>query len=286
MILTIEDPQTIAALAPGDAVALAGFPYENMIGGEVQPLGRTPQLQVGNITSLSDFFLLPAESQQRRLVQHNLPIAGGASGSPVIDSNGKVIAIASAGNMFSVEGERIPNAALVNYAQRIDALADLLSGAAAAKAQADQTYWRRQTAAFKRGMDLVIPMILDSCRPSEGGQAVLAGEYGSESAPSFAIDGKNDAGDAITYRLRSFNVPLGANSQHVFVAYAKNSAPISGLLVAVDGKTVAHAERGGINSAYLSYTAPIVDQAVTLLVATPDDDSAYVVRDYVWRTSP
>jgi hypothetical protein len=59
--------------------------------------------------------------------------AGGASGSPIFNSRGEVVAILSAGNIIgqvSVNAGKInviraPSAAMVNYAQRVDILADI-----------------------------------------------------------------------------------------------------------------------------------------------------------------
>jgi hypothetical protein len=66
---------------------------------------------------------------QNQLVQHGLPATGGASGSPIVNRSGEVVAVLSGVNMFlGLDGVRIPNAAGVNYAQRADFVADLLNG--------------------------------------------------------------------------------------------------------------------------------------------------------------
>ena len=69
-------------------------------------------------------------------MRHNLPATGGASGSAIFLPTGEVVAALNAGNVLweLVRGDdgqvkavyRQPNAALVNYAQRVDILYDLL----------------------------------------------------------------------------------------------------------------------------------------------------------------
>ena len=285
-ILQIEDPDVVAKLAPGDAVALAGYPYENMQGDSVQPLGRTPQIQVGNVTSLSDVFLLPADPAQRHIVQVNLPITGGASGSPVIDSNGKVIALASAGNLFSLGGMRVPNAALVNYAQRVDVLNDLLAGTADAHLQADHAYWTKQTATFKRGVDVILPLILDATKPGPSSRATLAGEYKSSATAGTVTTNTDPDGTKSSMRIRFFSASLRASSQHVFVAYAQKSAPVPLMAVVANGKILVKREVTDKQYNFVTYTAPPGGQSIEIAVATPDDDTTYLVRDYVWDGAP
>ena len=58
---------------------------------------------------------LPGVSS-RLLLQHDLPATGGASGSPIVGASGRVVALLNAGNLFMVNGDRVPNAALINFA--------------------------------------------------------------------------------------------------------------------------------------------------------------------------
>jgi hypothetical protein len=215
-----------------------------------------------------------------------LPITGGASGSPVIDSNGRVVAIASGGNVMSLDGKRIPNAALVNYAQRADALADLLAGEAKARIEADQSYWTQKTSVFKRGVDVIIPFILNKVGPGGASKAVLVQEYDSSATPERVVENTNSNGETTSFRARMFPVSLKSDSKHVFVAYAKNTDPIAGMLLAVDGQVVVRADISGEQFvAYFSYSAPAFEQSATLVVATPENASSYIVRDYVWETA-
>ena len=83
--------------------------------------------QVGIVTSVRTFFLT-AEGGPPQLIEHSLPSAGGASGSPIFDAHGQVIALLSGGNNIASKDGRIPNAALVNFAQRVDILRELIDG--------------------------------------------------------------------------------------------------------------------------------------------------------------
>ena len=98
---------------------------------------------------LTDVFMCRADdAKDQLLIQHTVPVTGGMSGSPLVDGSGKVVGIVSGGNTdnfvnevtvpkggdqaantkpsdknkFEIDKMRIPSAALVNFAQRIDLL--------------------------------------------------------------------------------------------------------------------------------------------------------------------
>jgi hypothetical protein len=74
-----------------------------------------------------------------------MPVAGGASGSPVVDDQGRVLGLISSANMvFTAEGRRIPLAG-TTYAQRIDTLVELLGRGVEHAARAES--WQRNFAA-------------------------------------------------------------------------------------------------------------------------------------------
>ncbi len=106
-----------------------------------------------------------------------MPVAGGVSGSPLIDASGMVIGVVSGGNTAKglrevadkvAEGEaadakkedgdkkkqkeaesfRIPSAAMINFAQRADLLDDLKNGVAERELAADQAYWDQAAQKF------------------------------------------------------------------------------------------------------------------------------------------
>jgi pSer/pThr/pTyr-binding forkhead associated (FHA) protein len=142
LLYTDEDAPKILKLAPraelerldsGYRIGFLGFPMEGISGGGVDVHSPVATMQSGIVTSTTDFWLAQAGFEKRLLVQHNMGSAGGASGSPIFNSRGEVVAILSAGNIIgqvSVNAGKIsviraPSAAMVNYAQRVDILADI-----------------------------------------------------------------------------------------------------------------------------------------------------------------
>lgn len=124
--MVLADQTTLANLTSGLQVAYIGFPMEGV---QKQVFTQpTPTIQVANITSITDFFRGQAPFSAAQMIQHSLPAIGGASGSPIINNKGEVIALLNAGNVAGVneKGERIPNAVAINYGQRVDLLTPLL----------------------------------------------------------------------------------------------------------------------------------------------------------------
>jgi hypothetical protein len=121
--LKVAGKRALERMAPGDEVGFVGYPMENMVGGGVMLSAPNPQTQIARITALSDFFLKPSGGL---LVQHSLPSTGGASGSPILNADGEVIAVLSAGNMMQMpDRRRAPSAVGVNFAQRVDLVNEL-----------------------------------------------------------------------------------------------------------------------------------------------------------------
>ena len=168
--LTIAPEDHLKALEPGAAVASIGFPMEGMAANLVVTEAPS-QLRFGTISSLTDVFMCKADADHALLIQHTVPVAGGVSGSPLIDASGMVIGVVSGGNTAKAlsevalkvaEGDaaagktkekesesfRIPSAAMINFAQRADLLDDLRHGEAESELEADQAYWEQATQKF------------------------------------------------------------------------------------------------------------------------------------------
>lgn len=116
----------------GYRVAYMGFPSgENMTA--VDPNSPVATMQTGIVTSITDWNGGVGTPESRLLVQHNLSSTGGASGSPVFNAKGQVIALHNAGNYAfgvvtqggkSVE-RRLKSGLQISYAQRADLLGDI-----------------------------------------------------------------------------------------------------------------------------------------------------------------
>ena len=82
-------------------------------------------MQSGIISNVTDFKRCEQKDPAANVfIRHNLPATGGASGSPIFTTDGKVVAMLYGGNVnFKKEsGERTPSAAQINFAVRIDLL--------------------------------------------------------------------------------------------------------------------------------------------------------------------
>lgn len=118
-------------LDSGYRIGYLGFPMEGMAGGGVEMRSPVATMQSGIVTSTTDYWLASASYEKRLLVQHNLGAAGGASGSPIFNSAGEIVALLNAGNIIgSVSFEtgtvtRAPSGVMVNFAQRVDLLRDI-----------------------------------------------------------------------------------------------------------------------------------------------------------------
>jgi hypothetical protein len=118
-------------LDSGYRIGYLGFPMEGMAGGGVEIRSPVATMQSGIITSVTDYWLAQANYEKRLLVQHNLGATGGASGSPIFNAKGEIVAILNAGNIIgSVSFEsgtvvRAPSSVMVNFAQRVDLLRDI-----------------------------------------------------------------------------------------------------------------------------------------------------------------
>lgn len=135
-----EDAPKVFKVAPraelekldsGYRIGYLGFPMEGMAGGGVEMRSPVATMQAGIITATTDYWLAQAPFEKRLLVQHSLGAAGGASGSPIFNARGEVIAILNAGNIIGVVSfetgkvTRAPSGVMVNFAQRVDVLRDI-----------------------------------------------------------------------------------------------------------------------------------------------------------------
>jgi S1-C subfamily serine protease len=132
-VLKIAPRAELEKLDAGYRVGYMGFPMEGIAGGGVEVRSPVATMQSGIITANTDYWLAQATFEKRFLVHHNMGSTGGASGSPLFNDKGQVVAILNAGNIIGqakmIQGEikivRAPSGALINYAQRVDLLRDI-----------------------------------------------------------------------------------------------------------------------------------------------------------------
>ena len=123
--LQIADDRELHNIKQGTAIAFLGFPMEGLLDSNVNTANPMASLQTGNIVAISDAEYGDSGFAGNTIVRHNLPTVGGASGSPIFNKDGKVIAILFAGHMkieFDKNGKmvRTPMAAMINFGIRID----------------------------------------------------------------------------------------------------------------------------------------------------------------------
>lgn len=279
----LASPQELQAMRAGDAVASAGYPAENISGANAGLIHASPELHVGTVTGLTDFFFLPTDEAHRLLVHHDLPSAGGASGSPIVNPAGHVVALLSAGNMFSIQDtkgreNRVPDAALINYGQRVDMLKELMDGAADKELQADQSYWTRQIAFFKRDADLQIEAIVDKAKPAPDSAAA---SISSKSMKLGEADRKPKASGG-NQRQVAVPMPVVPGAAYVFVAIGKNKTDLE-LYLLVGNRLVDRSTDAGWHP-YIRYRAN-TESEVTLWVVNPNDrDVDFTLRAYRFDT--
>ncbi len=131
--MPVAPADELRKLDSGYRIAYLGFPMEEIQGGGVDPRSPVATMQSGIVTANTDWWLSGATPENRHLVQHNLSSSGGASGSPVFNTKGQVVALHSAGNSNTsiiVEGDKMvktrrKSGVQINYAQRADLLNDI-----------------------------------------------------------------------------------------------------------------------------------------------------------------
>jgi hypothetical protein len=283
-VLELASQSALEALGPGTPLVMAGYPLERISGREVQAVAATPTLSVGMVTAMTDMFSLPAEPARRRLVQHNLPGVGGNSGSPMLTPDGKLVALHNAGSYIEVPNVgRVPNAAMVRFAQRVDFLREVVENRAHGLMASERAYWEQQTAAFKRGLDGLALWVLSVSRPekSRGASPTLAGRSEHTLTDSARFREKDRNGKETVRRQQVHQVTLKAGRQSTFIAYGQNQASLE-LYLVVGGDIVRQHDRGAWYP-HFSYT-PTADAAASIYVVDPRDrDVKYTLLEYVWE---
>jgi V8-like Glu-specific endopeptidase len=243
--LEIATTEEMNALAAGSPLATSGYPGEGLVTTSPGSLGVTPQQHLGVVTSVTDMFLLPSSVGVRQLIQHDLPSAGGASGSPIVGPSGRVVAVHNAGNINMVNGRRISNASLINFAQRADLLRDLLDGTAEKKLADARAYWRNIAERFASTNDVMPEIIIRDARPDDGVAPRMLAEITRTMRANTGqrVTLKNQPLANDMYRnFAEIPLKLSPQADYLFMVVAEGGGAEVDLYI--DGKLAAETKRG------------------------------------------
>lgn len=222
--LPLARDNVLATLHAGEPIAFVGYPAENLVSFDVN--APTPTSQVGIITSVRNFFLTD-DGGPAQLIEHSLPSAGGASGSPIFDAHGQVIAILSGGNNIASKDGRIPNAALVNFAQRVDLLRDLIGDKANDQLADDKRMWAASVARWSRAPQDVAAVYAKSFEETEG-KLTNVTHQGATGAADPLFDRRS---------ATTFDFPLAADIRYLVTAYTPSGKPLRVVVYNADDPT-------------------------------------------------
>jgi len=222
--LPLAKDSTLAKLHSGEPIAFIGYPAENLVSFDVS--APTPTSQVGIITSVRNFFLTDVGGPAQ-LIEHSLPSAGGASGSPIFDSHGEVIALLSGGNNITSKDGRIPNAALVNFAQRVDLLRDLANGKADSQLDSDKKMWAAAVARWSRPPDAIAALYAKQFEATEG------------KLTTFARAGETGRGDPLFEHrsAQTYDFSVLGDKNYLVTAYTTSKSPLRVVVYNADDPT-------------------------------------------------
>jgi hypothetical protein len=239
-ILELAPADELRALSSGTAVAMAGYPAEEVAGAPVRSYGAVPELHVGTVTSTSDFFFFPADFEKSQLVHHDLPETGGSSGSPIVGRSGRVVAVNSAANFHFYQPDkarqpvRIPTGVLINYGQRVDVLRSLMAGNAERELTEERSYWSQQLGKLRRGQDIIATLIAGLLRDSLKTEI----EFTRVNEQTLTLSGPPVSSNGVVQRQKSQDVQVPTDSEYVISAYAHDGSPIE-LFVYAGNKPIA-----------------------------------------------
>ena len=229
-ILPRASEDEVVALDSGMPLAYAGYP----IGGTAEQgsaqLKPTPTVQYGRITSVTDFFMFGTDPVHAYLVQHSLPTFKGASGSPIINAEGEVVAILSGGHVVETSEGIASNAVMRNFAQRIDLLAPLLGETTSFNLGDEEHRWSAVAERFNNHRNSVIEDVKTHLAGKVGGGAVTDVETYEGSLTGSGVE------DNGYQKFMDYEVPV-TDGHYAFLVYGSEGAPISLIVYRGEGET-------------------------------------------------
>ena len=285
-ILTVDQPEKLApplSIAPqekldkldaGTPVAYIGYPLENMALSSLAAM-PTPQSKVGNLTTVTDYFGIHRKDGMNQLIQHDMGATGGASGSPLIDTDGQVVAVLSAVNfIFLSSGEaRIPSGASINYAQRADLVRELLDGKADEALVGYQASWNEALKLFVDFRSVLPQLILSD----------LKAWLGTETDPLVLKEEQGTVGafdEGWGYPVTTYDIDLPEAGAYGFQAIGRGGKPLYIALVQ-NGEVVNYDFAGN----YYAYAATDFAEGgkIQVVVAGEEQGQTYDLKGVYWN---
>ena len=279
--LPMADNEDLYTMRRGDLVCFVGYPMEGVIARSLK--FPNPQCQVGFLTTVSDYFGVNLRDEKGRsqghLVQHALPASGGASGSPILNADGRVVAVLSGGNVIGLTGKgRISSAAGINFGQRVDLVKELFSEDLAKIQAARSERWKKMIGIiYKSGTEAIVQRVLKGL-VNTWETKILRGR--SKAEEMFKAD-RSSAKPVPGKKLEQFDVALPAAGKYLVVAVAPDGTDIDMAVAKVNGNQISAIARDMSGDSYPA-CAFDVDAAtsVRIFIAGPEKDTKYELHVY------
>lgn len=127
----------------GEPAAIVGYPMEGVTGGGVNVDNPIPFQRGGSVTRITDAFAGPSDDPLKAsLFAHDVSTRGGASGSPLINKDGKVIALHCASDVLGATDAGRISVQGYSYAQNVRLLRGLIDGKQDADLSVLEALWR------------------------------------------------------------------------------------------------------------------------------------------------
>ncbi len=220
--LPLATADEIAALGPGAKLAYVGYPVEGTTAQRTAADNPEPLAKFGYASSITDFFLFNTDPAQAYLIRHSIPATGGASGSPIFNDKGHVVAVLSGGTVFDTGTARQPSAVLENFAQRVDLLNARFDPANGFDVNRTVTYWRTVVLPrFGRHRQQIVADAAAALEKSAPGQKAV------ETLDLKASLGDHDAVAAGPAVYREHEISVEPGKHYSIVAYGEVGRPLS-----------------------------------------------------------
>lgn len=285
--LPIASRQYLRNLRPGLPVAFVGFPSEGLLGKDLmQP---APTAQVANLIGATTFTRRRPVNGDGQLLEHSLPATGGASGSPIINNRGEVVALLNGGNVVNAMGiVRMPSAAMVNFGQRADVLLDLMEADGELDVEPLKTGWSRDLAQYSARATGNKPALVEEYRKAWQGDAAAVG---IEDVELQIADGDRVRyrGDQLIGKGVVFSAPPG---RYLVAAYSPGLLDVD-VVVTADGQqdrdvVADDSETSRVRPALTTFESTVSRELTATALLYPPDTSSdgdgnFRVRLLIWR---